>query len=336
MIDLPRDEQLAIVAAVGRAPSAHNTQPARWRFSKDRVTLFEDPERRLPVADPHNRDGRISLGAALEGMVLALSSRGYCLQLRQRAATERQPASEGELLKVADGQIVPFSEPPDPLAHWVPRRRTWRGNFAEVTDEERNRLEKQLTSSDDIVAVTEPAGLAAVARLHDRCIWSFLRHRDYHRELYEWLRFSPRHRAWSRDGLTTDCMDLSWFERGLMQWVFHPTTFRGLKALGLGPSLASEAGAVRSATAVAVLHAPEGQDPLVSGRRLYRFWLEVSSLGLAACPMSATADSAEGREALRQQGLLPPGREPINLFRIGPVRTEIPTSRRLPAEELLV
>src|SRR5207244_2728697 len=48
---LPRDLQLQLVREASRAPSAHNTQPARWRLSPDSaVVLFEEVSRRLPVA----------------------------------------------------------------------------------------------------------------------------------------------------------------------------------------------------------------------------------------------------------------------------------------------
>src|SRR5207244_1289393 len=50
---LPRDLQLQLVREASRAPSAHNTQPARWRFSPDSaVVLFEEVSRRLPGAEP--------------------------------------------------------------------------------------------------------------------------------------------------------------------------------------------------------------------------------------------------------------------------------------------
>ncbi len=53
------------------APSTHNTQP--WIFHIDAHSLFitPDPERILPVSDPTKREMYISLGAALENVLIA-------------------------------------------------------------------------------------------------------------------------------------------------------------------------------------------------------------------------------------------------------------------------
>jgi len=40
-MSFPREAQLALVASASRAPSPHNTQPARWRFAGDRIELHE-------------------------------------------------------------------------------------------------------------------------------------------------------------------------------------------------------------------------------------------------------------------------------------------------------
>src|SRR5215472_8067432 len=59
------------------APSVHNTQP--WWFSGDStgLSLYADPARQLPVADPAGREMLISCGAALFTARLALRAAGY-------------------------------------------------------------------------------------------------------------------------------------------------------------------------------------------------------------------------------------------------------------------
>lgn len=64
MKPLDRAQQLELVREASRAPSAHNTQPARWRFLPDgTVELREDITRRLTVGDPTGRDAGAGLGA---------------------------------------------------------------------------------------------------------------------------------------------------------------------------------------------------------------------------------------------------------------------------------
>ena len=60
------------------APSSHNTQPWRFRIitGGDGVDVWADRTRRLPVADPHDRELLISCGAALLQLRLAMENFG--------------------------------------------------------------------------------------------------------------------------------------------------------------------------------------------------------------------------------------------------------------------
>lgn len=60
--------------AATRAPSVHNTQPWRFVVVPPRVELHLDRERVLPVADPTAREARMSCGAALFNLRVALQA----------------------------------------------------------------------------------------------------------------------------------------------------------------------------------------------------------------------------------------------------------------------
>ncbi|MFG1607966.1 nitroreductase [Actinoplanes sp. NPDC049265] len=66
----------AIVAA-GRAPSAYNAQPWRWRVTGGQVDLYADHDRMSRFADPEGRLTVISCGAALHHARLTLAARGW-------------------------------------------------------------------------------------------------------------------------------------------------------------------------------------------------------------------------------------------------------------------
>jgi len=66
-----------IVAAATRAPSIHNTQPWRFVAGPDRLDVYLDPERSLPVVDPTGRQQVISCGSAIEFAAVALQAAGY-------------------------------------------------------------------------------------------------------------------------------------------------------------------------------------------------------------------------------------------------------------------
>lgn len=341
MITLDRGVQLALAKEAGRAPSAHNSQPARWRFGGDgSLVLFEDRTRRLTISDPSGRDARIGLGAAFEGMRLALSRHGLGLTDPVPVVEPADPPAA--LVPVATVRLHTV-DGPDPLADVVSRRHTYRGVFRPAGAEVQSRLTELLAASPDVERVSR--SMKEVARRHDACSMEFLAQPAWLAELRGWMRFSPSDPRWTRDGLIATCMGLSAVERSVAPWLMLPPVFRALTHLGATRLLMSDARAVRSSAAIVVLHHHPDEGDLAAGRRFYRFLLELCAAGFSACPMSALVDSERGRDWLRQQRIIPEGREPVSVFRVGPAPAPaasaapaVPQYRspRLPAEELLV
>ena len=59
------------------APSTHNTQPWRFSVAPGRVLLYRDRSRWLEVADPAQRELHLSVGCALENLLVAARAFGY-------------------------------------------------------------------------------------------------------------------------------------------------------------------------------------------------------------------------------------------------------------------
>jgi hypothetical protein len=59
------------------APSTRNTQPWRFAVEANTMQLFADPERGQPVSDPDERELYISLGCALENLLVAAEHFGF-------------------------------------------------------------------------------------------------------------------------------------------------------------------------------------------------------------------------------------------------------------------
>ena len=53
------------------AANGHNTQPWKFALQQDAVEIHPDLTRRLPIVDPNNRELWISLGCALENLLVA-------------------------------------------------------------------------------------------------------------------------------------------------------------------------------------------------------------------------------------------------------------------------
>lgn len=71
------DTMRTVLTLATQAPSMHNTQPWRWRVGPDSLTLFADPSRHLPHADPDRRGLLISCGATLHHCTVALAALGW-------------------------------------------------------------------------------------------------------------------------------------------------------------------------------------------------------------------------------------------------------------------
>lgn len=67
-----RDEQLRFLLRYAiLAPSSHNSQPWRFSVSNSHIDVFMDKDRSLKVADADGRELRLSVGCALENLLIA-------------------------------------------------------------------------------------------------------------------------------------------------------------------------------------------------------------------------------------------------------------------------
>jgi hypothetical protein len=331
VIELSMDVLKAALAEARLAPSVHNVQPSRWRLAGNRLLLLGDPSRAIPVADPAGRDWRLSHGAHLEGLSLALGARGARLIDIQMLAA--QPRPDG-LVPIAECNVAPDAGPPS--REPVGGRTSWRGAFKVADAEIQSDLARLGAERDDCTLVTDRSSIAQIARLADRAALYFLRDDRHRAELMEWLRLSRAHPRYTQDGLNAEAMQLSPIEAWVAGLVLG-VLFRPLDRVGLAAPLVGETSKTSSAAAIVLFHRPAGEDAFLSGRAFYRAWLAMERCGLKGCPMSVLADWDESRDALARQYAIPADRHIVSVFRIG--RPDgVPSSlrARLPVDALIV
>ena len=116
-----------IVRVASRAPSHHNAQPWLFRVRPAEVEVCADLGRRIPVADPDDRQLFIGVGAAVYGVRLALGHLGF----RTVAGLVPDPARP-ELAAVVTAVGRRDVDPADErLYAEVDRRRTVRMSFTD-------------------------------------------------------------------------------------------------------------------------------------------------------------------------------------------------------------
>jgi hypothetical protein len=305
----PRDSLTAALALAARAPSAHNTQPWTVRVEGDRVRVLADPGRWLRHGDPAQRDLRLSLGAFVEALRIALASVG--LACSDEAAPEAFAA-----LRVHEGAKADGA-----LASLLRQRQTSRLRYSPRTPEP--------AAVEALAAAARTAGLALhlVARGEPaRADWEGWHHAAVRegwldvravRELAGWIRLDPEGLRRPDDGLSTHCLDLGPAEAAALAGLLRPGLWRAAHALYAAPLLAarlatSETRAMIEAPFLGVLVA--AGDASEAGAGLLRVWLEATRLGLALAPASVLLDR-RGWELGRHLGVAP--RRLVLAFRLG-------------------
>ncbi|GAB3971115.1 nitroreductase [Plantactinospora veratri] len=305
-----------------RAPSAHNTQPWRLDHRAAEVRVGWDPANALPASDPSGRDLWLSVGAFVETCLVVAADAGLRVGfVPDHCAEDRRV---GWLRGSGSRYDSPFG------AAQVRGRRTHRGVFSAGPP-------ARVVAAADAMAreaggalrvVPDADLLARLLRVADRQLYSDPAVVD---ELRCWLRLTPAHPGYHRDGLTDRCLGLSRAEATGLRAAM--AGYPVLRRLGLPRLLAAAAGnPLARGGAVLVLVGPSGPDDsgLVGfGRVLMRIWLALEAAGMAAHPLSQLLDAAPTREVLGSVLGVPPDRL-LHVARVGrPAGTPTRSARRV-------
>lgn len=331
MIDRATLKTLA--AEANRAPSTHNTQPARFALDEEgRILVLADLSRRLAIGDPTNRDMGLSCGAALEGLVMALAGHGLGATIEDFWPED---VSWRSGYRLAARITTGGNATPSPLAAWTEKRFTWRGAFLPAPPEALAKLEDWAEQTDGVTFSHGKDALAFIAALNDEASLTVMRERPFRDELVHWMRLSPRHPAYVHDGLNLDALRMSRLEGTVAGKMLASPLFGLADRFGLAKALVSEAARTMTATACLLFHRPAEESPVATGRAFYRFWLGFTHYGLAGWPMAVLADVAEAEKALRRHFALPADHRLVNVLRVGPAPVTLP-KYRLPASALVL
>lgn len=286
-LGLSPNETHAALEAASLAPSVHNSQPWRYRVDTDSIELLADPTRRLPVADPDDRELRLACGAALFNLRLALLNLGV-----EPEVTMHSNPDVGSLATIRRGGSATMLADEAALYRAIRRRHTNRKPF----------LDQPVGTSDRHALITaaeeEHCRLKIVddvyqqAALHGLLVRAHQRQTSDPRwvaEFNSWLMRS----ASDHEGVTLAASG----PQPEMQdtWV--------LRDFGMGHSPVRQPGKdFESQPLIAVLTSYV-DDPLAqlqSGQALQRILLSATALGLSASFLSQVIEVADIRAELRQ------------------------------------
>jgi hypothetical protein len=261
------------------APSTRNTQP--WRFTVDgnRVLVRADLTRWHRVADADRRELYLSLGCALENLLVAAEQLGFrCSVLYQPDAPDEQVAAA--ISFHSGGHRSP--ERAGLSVDTIVARRAAHGRFsrAPVSGQDRLALERCATDIGvELTFITDPEIRASVGQLHRRAHDMLLADPAFRQELAGWIGEGAFGTPWPFSRLG-----------GLA--VGNEAVARQLARL--------DAIALESSPLLALISSAHDHRPaqVMSGQLLERLWLTATSRELGLQPLSATLEVPELRARL--------------------------------------
>jgi len=126
----PHEGALAFVRAAVLAPSIFNTQPWLFKVTRARIEVYADLKRNLGAFDVYEREMHLSLGCALQNILLAGAANGFRSSLALAPGKlEPRPDAKLEPVLVARIDLAPARSLISELYDAIPRRHTSRDSF---------------------------------------------------------------------------------------------------------------------------------------------------------------------------------------------------------------
>jgi hypothetical protein len=315
-------QMLELVRYATLAPNGHNTQPWKFAIQENTIQIHPDYSRRLPIVDPHDRELWISLGCALENLVIASQTVGYESEFVY-------PSSEADYIevKLQDGQ----TPNPTPLFDAISERQNTRSLYdgqplpaADLELIQSMRLEsglstRLLTGSAQIEAALE---YVKAGDQHQYGNQAFID------ELVAWLRFNKAELFETLDGLYSRCSGNPEVPRWLGR-MFVTTGSAGQQAQTDEKSLRSSSGLL-----VIVSEQDDKQAWINTGRVYERLALILTTMNVKSALMNQPIEVPELRSEF--QSYLNVGTAyPQFMLRFG-YADPMPRSLRRPVEQVMI
>lgn len=190
-------QMLEIVRYATLAASGHNTQPWKFAIKENTIEIHPDYTRRLPVVDPDDRELWISLGCALENLLVSARAIGY--------APEITYPDTANFIRVHLQTDTPRSTT---LFNAIPLRQTTRSEYdgqpIKTADFDQVRA-LPLEPSVALHFVTEITASEIVLEYVNQGNLNQIANEALVDELIDWLRFNKKEALTSLDGLYSRC-----------------------------------------------------------------------------------------------------------------------------------
>jgi len=307
------------------APSGHNTQPWKFSLNEHSIRIFSDFTRRLPVVDPDNRELYISLGCALENLVIAAKYAGYDSEV------EYFPEGEPDECLLVTLKRINAAED-NILFQAIPKRHTNRREYnkQQIPRADLNKLES-VPKEDGVTSLvlTEPRAIEQIIELVKEGNRIQMNDDAFMAELISWIRFSDLEAEKHLDGLTSRAMGSSpapsWLGRMFMR----------LFVSAKSQSKTDEKNILSSSAVMVIISEKNDKKSWVDiGRSFERIALTLTALNIKNAHLNQPCEVPQLKTQL-QQHLALGSAHPQLLLRIG-YAEPLPHTPRRPVQQVLI
>ena len=307
------------------APSGHNTQPWKFAISDEGVLVYSEQERRLPVADPDDRELVMSIGAAIMNLRVAAARFAFSSEVAPTPDPDNADLLALVRLKEGGGADQAQGE----LFEAIVRRRTNRFHYENKSLSESDLVKLAGVGRMGGAAVriiTEAQVKSALAGLLFEGDVTRMSDKAFREELALWMRPANTEEY---DGLAGDSLGLSGMISRMAPWM--------TKTFNMGKSTGKKdrALAKESAALVVALSGDQRADLLDAGQLFEKFVLTGTLLGVQYSFFNLAVEVPELRQKIK--ALLAVEELPQLLFRIGYTAAgELKPAARLPLEDVFL
>ena len=302
------------------AANGHNAQPWKFALKDYAIEIHPDYSRRLPVVDPHDRELWISLGCALENLLVAAHASGY--------ATEVGYPDRTDFISI---QLSADSPQATPLFDAIPLRQNTRSAYDGhlINNNALDQLQAlQLEPGVSLQFATNPTAMETILEYVNLGNLAQYADSTFMDELIAWLRFNKKEALSSLDGLYSICSGNPQVPRIIGQMFVS----------GTKPQQQADADAEKlRSSPVAVVVASESDDKVSwirTGQVYERLALQMTSMNIKSAflnqPIEVTTLREQFRNAIGLGSSLPQ-----LVVRFG-YADAMPTSLRRPVEQVLI
>lgn len=330
---------IALVRAAVLAANAHNAQPWYFALTPNRIDVFADPTRTLGTMDPLLREMYLSLGCALENLVLAGPPNGYATTVTLMP----EPADRGHVARV---DLAPTTAPVSPLFAAIPNRHTDRTAYDITRPVDPAQLAALRAVVDvpgtELVWFTSTRDKRTFADLTIRATEAIIADPQQSDDDAAWYRDNWQQIQSQKDGITVDPSGSSPFIRTYAK-LLSVTRQQNNDGWRSGTRDTQ----IPTASAFGALVVTDPLDLTVrlqAGRLWQRLHLTTTAAGVSLQPMCQIPERIDREQSAglptdigtAMATVLPAGRQALMTFRIGHPTTDALRSPRRPAEEVVL